>query len=148
MLKGGKAIGKFLVKSVKHRVFGGSGRWIGELAFPGGAKLPFGLQISDIAQEGTPGCQSLPSRAVFPGHAYQDVWVSVCKTEGGVKYSAGLFYTDERTNDRWFVSFDASHDTFTDGSQALQGSSFILSLDGGGSSEGKIYTGRPARFQL
>lgn len=148
VLKGDKFAGKFILKSVKERAIPASGRWIGQLGFPGGALLDVDLQIADRGMSAGNGCKSLPAQIGFPGQADQESYVTVCKTKTGAVYNGNVFYTDERYDDRYYISFTTEYTKFKDGSEAFQGSSWILSLAGGGSSEGKIYTSRPARFEL
>jgi hypothetical protein len=123
-----------------------AGSWDGTLAFAGGAMLPLSLRIAQIPQV-VGECASYHTRIQYPGRPYEDTSLSVCKDAPGT-FHAGFFYLDERHNDRWFVAITVTHTVFPIG-DLLQGSAWIMSLDGGGgTAEGFFYAERPTRFEL
>ena len=127
-----------------------AGTWDGTLAFPGGAMLPLSLQVSQMGQDiGDDYCLAYPTRIQFPGRPYAETALTLCADEeSSTSFNAVFFYLDERHNDRWFVSITVTETEFSNG-EVLQGSAWIMSLDGaGGMSEGFFYAQRPARFQL
>jgi len=127
-----------------------AGTWDGTLAFPGGAMLPLSLQVAATYKHVGDTCISHPTRIQFPGRPYAETELSLCADEesGNSSYGAAFFYFDERHGDRWFVSITVTETEFPI-AEVLQGSAWIMSLDGsGGMSEGFFYAERPARFQL
>ena len=127
---------------------GVSGRWVGEIAFPGAFRADLSLNVaSTVHQMG--GCTDgySPARVAVLGYGYQDASVSHCEKN---YFQHGDYYTqffvwDDEHNRLWFMVLNG--DLTPDG-QILQGrvSTFEL-LGEGGWSEGKFILGRPPVFQ-
>lgn len=146
--KDGKKAGTFTLYASKAKSFPVAGRWVGQVAFPGGAGLDIDLQFGDIGTDAGAGCVILPAQIGFFGHADQETSFMACKTKDGYTFNGTVFFTDERHDDRYFISFDGQHTAFDNGSEAFQGNSYIIGLSSPASSPGLFYTSRPSRFQL
>ena len=139
-----KKIGVFELTSVKSRSPKVAGRWAGEMAFPGGSSVGISFQVASIPQPIGDTCLSYDTRVNFFGLGYENTSMVTCKGDEG-RYGAGFFYFDERSSARYFVNIQLEN---TDDGGWLQGSVFMLPLNGGNSAEGKIVTSRPPVLQF
>lgn len=150
IFKGTLQVGKFSLTPFKAAIEPASGRWAGELAFPGGLSLPIGFHIADIGQSAFGGgCAFHRAHVQFLGHGYQETDIYICPDEdgGSDNYYFSFFYFDERYGDSWFVSMVADYTVFPSGDllQATDVSMFDIS-GSGLSFLGKMLASRPDRF--
>jgi hypothetical protein len=124
-----------------------AGRWVGEMAFPGGYGAQLSLNVASTVQQ-TSGCTdgSSPARVAVLGYGYQDASLSHC--EKGYfphgDYYTQFFVWDDSHDRLWFVVLNGD---VTPNGQILQGRVETFELLGaGGWSEGLFILGRPPIF--
>jgi hypothetical protein len=124
-----------------------SGRWVGEMGFPGGYGAQLSLNVASTVQQ-TSGCTdgSSPARVAVLGYGYQDASLSHC--EKGFfphgDYYSQFFVWDDSHDRLWFVVLNGD---VTPNGQILQGRVETFELLGqGGWSEGLFILGRPPVF--
>jgi hypothetical protein len=143
---GNNKVGTFSLKNTTTKQPPAAGRWIGELAFPGGASLPIALQVSGLSDDYTyGGCQTwLPSRLDMPGAAYSEAFLKICG-KGEQNHTMNFFYWDEDNGQVWLFHIKGS---LYFKNTVFQGWASAFSVYGSGFSEGKFYLERPQPFSL
>jgi hypothetical protein len=131
-------VGKFRLESIKKVAPPVSGRWTGELAFPGGLSAGLSIQVARLGQKIGNDCVSYDARVHLTGLGYEEASITACKGQRG--YSLGFFYFDERSPNRYYVSTQVQ--TTPDGN-VMQGSVHMIPLTGGAGAEGKIFVSHP-----
>jgi hypothetical protein len=123
------------------------GRWVGELAFPGGAMLDFSVDVARVSWSFS-GCKD--------GVAYMHVSYSGAPSQpaslmhcvGMVPngdYYASFFHWDNTSGDIFFITINGD---ITSNGQLFQGQATASSLTNGTSSEGKFLLFRHQPFAL